>query len=157
MRVTTAVCASSANGRITDASCVTSDATAAMGRRFHWCLRCDGASLTDGIFQKPIGWAVSCRSWREKGRQKRKRAFPEESPFKVARLAGFEPTTPWFVAKYSIQLSYSRTQSGTTSTVGAFYGGKAPKKVARLAGFEPTTPWFVAKYSIQLSYSRTQN
>jgi hypothetical protein len=28
----------------------------------------------------------------------------------VARLAGFEPTTPWFVAKYSIQLSYSRTQ-----------------------------------------------
>ena len=29
---------------------------------------------------------------------------------KVVRLAGFEPTTPWFVAKYSIQLSYSRTQ-----------------------------------------------
>ena len=28
----------------------------------------------------------------------------------LARLAGFEPTTPWFVAKYSIQLSYSRTQ-----------------------------------------------
>jgi hypothetical protein len=27
---------------------------------------------------------------------------------KLARLAGFEPTTPWFVAKYSIQLSYSR-------------------------------------------------
>jgi hypothetical protein len=27
----------------------------------------------------------------------------------MARLAGFEPTTPWFVAKYSIQLSYSRT------------------------------------------------
>lgn len=26
----------------------------------------------------------------------------------VARLAGIEPTTPWFVAKYSIQLSYSR-------------------------------------------------
>ena len=24
------------------------------------------------------------------------------------RLAGIEPTTPWFVAKYSIQLSYSR-------------------------------------------------
>ena len=28
----------------------------------------------------------------------------------MVRLAGFEPTTPWFVAKYSIQLSYSRTQ-----------------------------------------------
>ena len=27
---------------------------------------------------------------------------------KLARLAGIEPTTPWFVAKYSIQLSYSR-------------------------------------------------
>ena len=26
----------------------------------------------------------------------------------MARLAGFEPTTPWFVARYSIQLSYSR-------------------------------------------------
>ena len=32
----------------------------------------------------------------------------------MARLAGFEPTTPWFVAKYSIQLSYSRTQDGKT-------------------------------------------
>ena len=27
----------------------------------------------------------------------------------LVRLAGIEPTTPWFVAKYSIQLSYSRT------------------------------------------------
>ena len=27
---------------------------------------------------------------------------------KLASLAGFEPTTPWFVAKYSIQLSYRR-------------------------------------------------
>jgi hypothetical protein len=26
----------------------------------------------------------------------------------LARLAGFEPTTPWFVAKYSIHLSYRR-------------------------------------------------
>ena len=28
----------------------------------------------------------------------------------LVRLAGFEPTTPWFVAKYSIQLSYSRVR-----------------------------------------------
>ncbi len=29
----------------------------------------------------------------------------------MVRLAGIEPTTPWFVAKYSIQLSYSRTSA----------------------------------------------
>jgi transcription elongation factor GreB len=29
----------------------------------------------------------------------------------MVRLAGIEPTTPWFVAKYSIQLSYSRVAS----------------------------------------------
>ena len=29
-------------------------------------------------------------------------------PLNLVRLAGIEPTTPWFVAKYSIQLSYSR-------------------------------------------------
>ena len=27
----------------------------------------------------------------------------------LARQAGIEPTTPWFVARYSIQLSYWRT------------------------------------------------
>jgi hypothetical protein len=30
------------------------------------------------------------------------------TPNILVRLAGIEPTTPWFVAKYSIQLSYSR-------------------------------------------------
>ena len=29
----------------------------------------------------------------------------------LVRLAGIEPTTPWFVAKYSIQLSYSRERA----------------------------------------------
>ena len=43
------------------------------------------------------------------GTQKRK--TPEILRFpghRLVRLAGIEPTTPWFVAKYSIQLSYSR-------------------------------------------------
>ncbi len=34
----------------------------------------------------------------------------------LVRLAGIEPTTPWFVAKYSIQLSYSR-EAAKYSTV----------------------------------------
>ena len=36
----------------------------------------------------------------------------------MARLAGFEPTTPWFVAKYSIQLSYSRKIAKFSSFLG---------------------------------------
>ncbi len=35
----------------------------------------------------------------------------------LVRLAGFEPTTPWFVAKYSIQLSYSRKVAILTQDV----------------------------------------
>src|ERR1700743_3074762 len=46
--------------------------------------------------------------------RKKQKAFHMEGLLRVARLAGFEPTTPWFVAKYSIQLSYSRTQDGAT-------------------------------------------
>ncbi len=138
MRATTAACVSNANGRITDA------------------FRGDTIRRRPGGPPFFIGAGAGVKATARKGRSKRKRAFPEEGPSEVARLAGFEPTTPWFVAKYSIQLSYSRTQSGTASTVGTFYGGKTPKKMARLAGFEPTTPWFVAKYSIQLSYSRTR-
>ncbi len=50
----------------------------------------------------------------------------------MARSGGFEPPTAWFVARYSIQLSYERA-------------------MARPGGFEPPTAWFVARYSIQLS------
>ena len=37
------------------------------------------------------------------------------------RLAGIEPTTPWFVAKYSIQLSYSREASNYSTKFLTFY------------------------------------
>ena len=86
----------------------------------------------------------------------------------LVRLAGIEPTTPWFVAKYSIQLSYSRktfTSLHLTACsqllklrIKTFYNKTRKylifRILVRLAGIEPTTPWFVAKYSIQLSYSR---
>jgi hypothetical protein len=40
---------------------------------------------------------------------KRQKGPSCDGPFiRLVRLAGIEPTTPWFVAKYSIQLSYSR-------------------------------------------------
>lgn len=39
--------------------------------------------------------------------EKASRLFRREA-YQLVRLAGIEPTTPWFVAKYSIQLSYSR-------------------------------------------------
>jgi len=42
-------------------------------------------------------------------RRKDLEPFDSKSLIHVVRLAGIEPTTPWFVAKYSIQLSYSRS------------------------------------------------
>jgi hypothetical protein len=36
----------------------------------------------------------------------------------MARLERFELPTPWFVAKYSIQLSYRRVMRVTVATVG---------------------------------------
>jgi hypothetical protein len=47
----------------------------------------------------------------------------------LARLAGFEPTTPWFVAKYSIQLSYSRA-------AGQYSSGSSPLFAQAGSGFE---------------------
>jgi hypothetical protein len=35
----------------------------------------------------------------------------------LVRLAGIEPTTPWFVAKYSIQLSYSREKQNYSTAI----------------------------------------
>jgi hypothetical protein len=54
----------------------------------------------------PCSWrdfAAFRRSRTEKARNREVAGFSF-----LVRLAGIEPTTPWFVAKYSIQLSYSR-------------------------------------------------
>ena len=45
---------------------------------------------------------------------------------KLARLAGIEPTTPWFVAKYSIQLSYSRVRRDYSTTSTCFGSAALP-------------------------------
>ena len=42
---------------------------------------------------------------RKKDNKKGTRRFPAEN---LVRRVGFEPATPWFVARYSIQLSYRR-------------------------------------------------
>ena len=51
-------------------------------------------------------------AWRRTEALGTKEKAPEHccsGAIRMVRLAGIEPTTPWFVAKYSIQLSYSRT------------------------------------------------
>ncbi len=48
---------------------------------------------------------------RKMSRKKEKRVHLAMDPLYLVRLAGIEPTTPWFVAKYSIQLSYSRERT----------------------------------------------
>ena len=61
----------------------------------------------------------------------------------MVRVGGVEPPTAWFVARYSIQLSYTRINWVLVK-----------HEMVRVGGVEPPTAWFVARYSIQLSYTR---
>ena len=56
------------------------------------------------------------------------RSFCKDRPIYLVRLAGIEPTTPWFVAKYSIQLSYSREALDHTPNFGDFGGNLESEK-----------------------------
>ena len=63
----------------------------------------------------------------------------------MVRAGGFEPPTAWFVARYSIQLSYARIVSDSPISRAfltySFGANKAFKKKARMAvreGFEPS-------------------
>ena len=54
-------------------------------------------------------------------------------PFSLlVRPNGFEPLTPWFVAKYSIQLSYGRVVKA------ALYDKNHRQTMAEREGFEPS-------------------
>jgi hypothetical protein len=65
----------------------------------------------------------------------------------MVRPARFERATAWFVARYSIQLSYGRLSNILLFEM-IILG------VVRPARFERATAWFAARYSIQLSYGR---
>ncbi len=54
--------------------------------------------------------------------QKKKGTRFSSSPYILVRLAGIEPTTPWFVAKYSIQLSYSREERYYSTSMARLIG-----------------------------------
>ena len=50
-----------------------------------------------------------CRIFKKRKTKQKKVSGKSPKPLLlVARLAGFEPATPWFVVRYSIQLSYRR-------------------------------------------------
>jgi hypothetical protein len=63
----------------------------------------DGLRWIASAVQPPPGF----ENMRDSPKRKRDQIFLS-GPNILVRLAGIEPTTPWFVAKYSIQLSYSR-------------------------------------------------
>ncbi len=82
--------------------------------------------------------AVSAPPWRL-GNEKTQ---PRLGFFHLARPERFELPTLWFVARYSIQLSYGRVEVAHymrfSLAVNAFYIGDGLGKVAESEGFEPS-------------------
>src|SRR5690606_42134641 len=69
---------------------------------------------------------------------------------KMARLGGFEPPAAGFVARYSVQLSYSRTffRIGWMLLQPVLFFLK--RKMAEREGFEPSVRWPVRFVSREL-------
>ena len=63
-------------------------------------------TIKEGILHKSI--RLRLRNLAEENKKQEVREAVKRLGPSLARQAGFEPTTPWFVAKYSIQLSYWR-------------------------------------------------
>ena len=89
-----------------------------------------GVQAEESYTMRDIGWAWSRRetdrgikhaeasaemSIADRQHKKRGQTFRSNPLINMVRLAGIEPTTPWFVAKYSIQLSYSRESANYSS------------------------------------------
>jgi hypothetical protein len=53
---------------------------------------------------------ISMRFFSHDSAKKKARDVNRRPFLKLARPEGFEPPTPWFVAKYSIQMSYGRVE-----------------------------------------------
>ena len=74
-----------------------------------------GVSAGQKVLGKAIGRMAGARRAHvgAKGKRERQKEIPAvQATYRetlMVRQAGFEPTTPWFVARYSIQLSYWRT------------------------------------------------
>ncbi|MDB5749888.1 MAG: hypothetical protein JWP65_309 [Ramlibacter sp.] len=72
--------------------------------------------LATGNWQLATGCrSVACAVHKRDAPNEKGYVLLRRSPHVLVRLAGIEPTTPWFVAKYSIQLSYSREASEYSS------------------------------------------
>jgi hypothetical protein len=62
----------------------------------------------EGLYRKPYSARHVHQSAANTATKKKGQISRSGPSYFLVRLAGIEPTTPWFVAKYSIQLSYSR-------------------------------------------------